>query len=110
MPGRELKIDIIRDGIVIDHIKSGNCMKIFNYLNLAELDCTVAILGCVVCSAAVRSTTPSCTKAPTRAAPFFSKDKSFMDTLPISLRLLLRTIGLPARLGNHCLGTGDMAK
>ena len=41
---RSLKIDIIENGIVIDHIKAGNSMKIYNYLNLAELDCTVAII------------------------------------------------------------------
>ena len=44
MSERSLKIDIIENGIVIDHIKAGNSMKIYNYLNLAELDCTVAII------------------------------------------------------------------
>ena len=44
MAERELKIDIIQDGIVIDHIKAGNSMKIYNYLNLADLNCTVAII------------------------------------------------------------------
>ena len=44
MEERSLKIDIIENGIVIDHIKAGNCMKIFNYLNLAEQDCTVAVI------------------------------------------------------------------
>ena len=44
MSERSLKIDIIENGIVIDHIKAGNSMKIYNYLKLAELDCTVAII------------------------------------------------------------------
>ena len=39
-----LKIDIIENGIVIDHIKAGNSVKIYNYLNLAKLDCVVAII------------------------------------------------------------------
>jgi len=44
MSDRSLKIDIIENGIVIDHIKAGNSVKIYNYLNLAELDCVVAII------------------------------------------------------------------
>ena len=44
MSERSLKIDRIENGIVIDHIKAGNSMKIYNYLHLAELDCTVAII------------------------------------------------------------------
>ena len=44
MPERSLKIDIIENGIVIDHIKAGNSVKIYNYLNLADLDCVVAII------------------------------------------------------------------
>ena len=44
MSDRSLKIDIIENGIVIDHIKAGNSMKIYNYLNLADLDCTVAVI------------------------------------------------------------------
>ena len=44
MSERSLKIDIIENGIVIDHIKAGNSVKIYNYLNLAELDCVVAII------------------------------------------------------------------
>jgi len=44
MSDKSLKIDIIENGIVIDHIKAGNSVKIYNYLNLAELDCVVAII------------------------------------------------------------------
>lgn len=42
--GQTLKIDVIARGVVIDHIKPGNSMKIYNYLNLAELSCTVALI------------------------------------------------------------------
>jgi len=44
MPDRSMKIDRIENGIVIDHIKAGNSVKIYNYLNLAGLDCAVAII------------------------------------------------------------------
>ena len=44
MKERSLKVDIIENGIVIDHIKAGNGVKIYNYLKLAELDCVVAII------------------------------------------------------------------
>ena len=33
-----MNIDSIRNGYVIDHIKAGNGMKIYNYLNLDELN------------------------------------------------------------------------
>ena len=39
-----MNIDCIKDGYVIDHIKAGNGMKIYNHLNLDELDCGVAII------------------------------------------------------------------
>ena len=39
-----MNIDSIRNGYVIDHIKAGNGMKIYNYLNLDELNCGVAII------------------------------------------------------------------
>ena len=39
-----MNIDSIRNGYVIDHIKAGNGMKIYNYLNLDELSCAVAII------------------------------------------------------------------
>lgn len=40
----ELVIGKIINGIVIDHIKAGNAMKIYEYLNLGKLDCAVAII------------------------------------------------------------------
>lgn len=39
-----LNIGIINEGIVIDHIEAGGAMKIFYYLNLEELDYSVAII------------------------------------------------------------------
>ena len=39
-----MKIDSIQNGIVIDHIKSGRGMAIYNFLNLESLDCSVAII------------------------------------------------------------------
>ena len=39
-----MNIDSIKNGYVIDHIKAGNGMKIYNYLNLDELNCAVAII------------------------------------------------------------------
>jgi aspartate carbamoyltransferase regulatory subunit len=39
-----MKIDPIKNGIVIDHIEAGKGMEIYNFLNLAELDCTVALI------------------------------------------------------------------
>ena len=44
MSEKSLKIDIIENGIVIDHIRAGNSMMIYNYLKLKDLDCTVAII------------------------------------------------------------------
>lgn len=37
-------INPIKDGIVLDHIKSGNAMELYNILNLGELECSVAII------------------------------------------------------------------
>ncbi len=37
-------VNPITDGIVLDHIKSGRAMEIYNVLNLGRLDCTVAII------------------------------------------------------------------
>ena len=34
----------IKDGIVLDHIKSGKAMEIYDVLKLGELDCTVAVI------------------------------------------------------------------
>lgn len=39
-----LNIDSLNRGIVIDHIKAGKSMDIYNYLNLDQLDCCVAII------------------------------------------------------------------
>lgn len=39
-----MNIDSIKNGIVIDHIKVGNGMKIYNLLGLDKLECSVAII------------------------------------------------------------------
>lgn len=39
-----LTINSIKDGIVIDHIKAGEGIKIFNFLNLQEADFSVALI------------------------------------------------------------------
>lgn len=39
-----MKIDPIKNGIVLDHIEAGKGMKIYNFLSLDELDCTVALI------------------------------------------------------------------
>jgi len=39
-----LNIDSIQNGIVIDHIKAGNGMTIYNLLELDSLDCGVALI------------------------------------------------------------------
>ena len=39
-----MNIDSIRNGYVIDHIKPGKALEIYEYLNLGELDCSVAII------------------------------------------------------------------
>ena len=39
-----MTIDSIVNGIVLDHIQAGQCMKIYRYLHLDELDCVVAIV------------------------------------------------------------------
>ncbi len=39
-----MKIDPIKNGIVIDHIEAGKGMDVYNLLNLSELDCTVALI------------------------------------------------------------------
>ena len=43
-----MNIDAIKNGIVIDHIKAGKSMDIYDYLNLSEVDCTVAVIKNVV--------------------------------------------------------------
>jgi len=37
-------VNPITDGIVLDHIKAGRAMEIYNVLNLGRLDCTVAVI------------------------------------------------------------------
>ena len=39
-----MNIDSIKNGYVIDHIKAGNAMQIYDLLKLNELDCQVAII------------------------------------------------------------------
>lgn len=39
-----MNIDSIKNGYVIDHIKAGQAMKIYEYLKLGDLDCSVAII------------------------------------------------------------------
>ena len=39
-----MNIDSIKNGYVIDHIKAGNAMNIYEFLNLNKLDCQVAII------------------------------------------------------------------
>lgn len=39
-----LNIGGLKEGIVIDHIQAGGAMKIYDYLNLEKLDCSVAII------------------------------------------------------------------
>ena len=39
-----MRVDSIKNGIVIDHITCGKAMQIYDMLNLDKLDCTVAIL------------------------------------------------------------------
>jgi len=39
-----LKVDSIEKGIVLDHIRPGNAMKIYQALKLEQLNCSVAII------------------------------------------------------------------
>ena len=39
-----LYIGGLKEGVVIDHIKAGGAMEIYNYLGLENLDCSVAII------------------------------------------------------------------
>ena len=39
-----MNIDSIKNGIVLDHIKAGESMKVYEHLHLDELDCSVAII------------------------------------------------------------------
>ena len=39
-----LNVGQLNEGFVLDHIEAGKSMTIYHYLNLYELDCTVAII------------------------------------------------------------------
>ena len=39
-----MNIDGVTTGIVLDHIKAGKSMEIYNLLHLDRLDCSVAII------------------------------------------------------------------
>ncbi|MBO4979783.1 MAG: aspartate carbamoyltransferase regulatory subunit, partial [Clostridia bacterium] len=39
-----MRIDAIKNGVVIDHIDAGRAMKIYEMLGLDKLDCPVALL------------------------------------------------------------------
>ena len=39
-----MRIDPIKNGIVIDHIDAGKGMAVYNFLSLGDLDCTVALI------------------------------------------------------------------
>lgn len=39
-----MNIDSIQNGIVIDHIRAGNSMRIYQYLELNKLACSVAVI------------------------------------------------------------------
>ena len=39
-----MNIDSIKNGYVIDHIKAGRAMRIYELLHLNDLDCQVAII------------------------------------------------------------------
>lgn len=39
-----MKIDSIKNGIVLDHIKAGTGMVLYRFLKLDELDCPVALI------------------------------------------------------------------
>ncbi len=44
MDNRELRIGGLQEGVVIDHIKAGGAMEIYNYLHLEQVDASVAII------------------------------------------------------------------
>lgn len=39
-----MTVDEIKNGVVIDHIKAGQGMEIYHFLELNKLDCTIAII------------------------------------------------------------------
>lgn len=43
-----MRIDVIKNGIVIDHIAAGKGMELYRLLNLDQMNCSVAIIKNVV--------------------------------------------------------------
>lgn len=43
-----MNIDSIKNGIVIDHIEAGKSMELYRFLNLENLDCSVALIKNVI--------------------------------------------------------------
>lgn len=39
-----MKVDSISNGVVIDHIRAGNGMELYHFLNLDHLDCSIALI------------------------------------------------------------------
>ena len=39
-----MNIDGVKNGIVLDHIKAGESMRIYNLLGLDKLSCSVAVI------------------------------------------------------------------
>ena len=39
-----MKIDSIKNGIVLDHIRAGKSLEVYKALGLDKLDCSVAII------------------------------------------------------------------
>ena len=39
-----MNIDGVKNGIVLDHIKAGKSMSVYDYLKLGKLDCCVALI------------------------------------------------------------------
>ena len=48
--GFKMRLEGVNTGIVLDHIKAGTAMKIYNLLELEKLDCTVAVMKNVASS------------------------------------------------------------
>ncbi len=44
MENKELRIGGLQEGVVIDHIRAGGAMEIYNYLHLEDIDASVAII------------------------------------------------------------------
>lgn len=64
-----MNIDGVKNGIVLDHIKAGESMKIYDLLELDKLDCCVAIIKNV------------------RSTKYGRKDIIKIDTEDVNLRL-----------------------